>query len=104
MVGGGAGADIGKTHRHAMRLDDQYVLAAGVFGRDQETSADVARDLGVDRAYRDHREMAAAESTRPDGVDVVTVATPNDSHFEIARTVLEAGISVGGQKPVTRDS
>ena len=32
MVGGGDGADIGKTHRHAMRLDDQYVLAAGVFG------------------------------------------------------------------------
>ena len=24
MVGGGDGADIGKTHRHAMRLDDQY--------------------------------------------------------------------------------
>ena len=26
MVGGGAGADIGKTHRYAMRLDDRYVL------------------------------------------------------------------------------
>ena len=24
MVGGGAGADIGKTHRYAMRLDDQF--------------------------------------------------------------------------------
>lgn len=104
MVGGGAGADIGKTHRHAMRLDDRYVLAAGVFGRDQETSADVARDLGVDRVYRDHHEMAAAESARPDGVDVVTVATPNDSHFDIARTFLEAGISVVCEKPLTRDS
>lgn len=104
MVGGGAGADIGKTHRYAMRLDDRYELTAGVFGRDQETSADVARDLGVDRVYRDHREMAAAESARPDGVDVVTVATPNDSHFEIARTFLEAGISVVCEKPLTRDS
>ena len=104
MVGGGAGADIGKTHRHAMRLDDRYVLAAGVFGRDAESSAHVARDLGVDRVYRDHREMAAAESARRDGVDVVTVATPNDSHFEIARTFLEAGISVVCEKPLTRDS
>jgi predicted dehydrogenase len=104
MVGGGAGADIGKTHRHAMRLDDRYVLVAGVFGSTPESSADVARDLGVDRVYRDHREMAAAESMRPDGVDVVTVATPNDSHFEIARTFLEAGISVVCEKPLTRDS
>jgi predicted dehydrogenase len=104
MVGGGAGADIGKTHRHAMRLDDQYVLAAGVFGRTPESSVDVARDLGVDRVYRDHREMAAAESARPDGVDVVTIATPNDSHFDIARTFLEAGISVVCEKPLTRES
>ena len=37
MVGGGDGADIGKTHRHAMRLDDQYELAAGVFGQDVQS-------------------------------------------------------------------
>lgn len=106
MVGGGEGADIGKTHRYAMRLDDQYVLAAGVFGRAPETSARLARSLGVPaaRTYRDHREMAEAESGRRDGVDVVTIATPNDSHFEVARTFLAAGISVVCEKPLTRDS
>ncbi|WP_276070645.1 Gfo/Idh/MocA family protein [Mycobacterium yunnanensis] len=104
MVGGGDGADIGKTHRHAMRLDDQYVLAAGVFGRTADTAARVARDLGVDRVYRDHHEMAAAESDRPDGVDVVTIATPNDSHFDVARAFLQVGISVVCEKPLTRDS
>jgi hypothetical protein len=50
MVGGGEGADIGKTHRHAMRLDDQFVLSAGVFGRDATASARMADRLGVDRA------------------------------------------------------
>ncbi len=32
MVGGGQGADIGKTHRYAMRLDDRYDLHAGSSG------------------------------------------------------------------------
>ena len=106
MVGGGAGADIGKTHRHAMRLDDLFDLQAGVFGREPRRSATVAATLGVpaDRSYTDYRQMAEAESTREDGVDVVVVATPNDTHFDIARTFLEAGISVVCEKPLTRDS
>jgi predicted dehydrogenase len=106
MVGGGAGADIGKTHRYAMRLDDQFELTSGVFGRDREVSPALAAELGIagDRSYRDYTEMAAAEAARPDGADVVVVATPNDSHFDIARAFLEAGISVVCEKPLTRDS
>lgn len=106
MVGGGSGADIGKTHRHALRLDGQFDLQAGVFGRDPGSSAAAAARLGIpaDRAYRDYRQMAEAESAREDGVDVVVVATPNDSHFDIARAFLEAGVSVVCEKPLTRDS
>jgi predicted dehydrogenase len=106
MIGGGAGADIGKTHRYAMRLDDQFTVDAGVFGRDAKSSAAMASELGVpaDRVYRDHQEMSEAEAARPDGVDLVAVTTPNDSHFEIARTFLQAGLSVVCEKPLTRDS
>jgi predicted dehydrogenase len=106
MVGGGAGADIGKTHRYAMRLDDQFELTSGVFGRGREVSLALAAELGIagDRSYRDYTEMAAAEAARPDGADVVVVATPNDGHFDIARAFLEAGISVVCEKPLTRDS
>jgi predicted dehydrogenase len=106
MVGGGEGADIGKTHRYGMRLDDRYTLDAGVFGRSPERSAAVAAGLGVDsdRVYSDFREMAASESQRPDGIDLVVVATPNDSHFEIAAAFLEAGVAVVCEKPLTGDS
>jgi len=106
MVGGGNGADIGKTHRHAMRLDDHFTLTAGVFGKDTTSSARMAERLGIvpERTYADYRRMAAAEAARPDGVDVVVVATPNDSHFEIASTFLRAGISVVCEKPLTGDS
>ncbi|MEP6561152.1 MAG: Gfo/Idh/MocA family oxidoreductase, partial [Nakamurella sp.] len=106
MVGGGIGADIGKTHRYAMRLDDQYTLDAGVFGQSPEQSSTVAAELGVpvDRVYGDYREMAAAESQREDGIALAVVATPNDSHFEIASTFLQAGIAVVCEKPLTGDS
>lgn len=106
MVGGGEGADIGKSHRHAMRLDGHYDLVAGVFGRDPTASTRMAERLGVpaDRAYRDYAEMAEGESARTDGVDVVTIATPNDSHFAIASEFLRRGISVVCEKPLTQDS
>lgn len=45
--------------------------------------------------------MAEAESARLDGVDLVVVATPNDSHFAIARVFLAKGIPVVCEKPLT---
>ena len=104
MVGGGPGAMIGAAHRHAMWLDNQYVLAAGIFGRHRHASAAFAEGLGVERVYDDYREMAEQEAAREDGVDVVAVVTPNDTHFEIACAFLEAGISVVCEKPLTNDS
>src|SRR4029077_5192010 len=104
MVGGGPGAMIGAAHRHAMWLDNQYVLAAGIFGRDPATSGEFAESLGVERVYDDYREMAEREAGRDDGVDVVAVVTPTDTHFEIAGAFLEAGIAVVCEKPLTNDS
>ncbi len=106
MVGGGVGADIGKTHRFALRLDDQFRLDGGVFGRSSDESAAMAARLGVpaDRVYVDFREMVLRESQREDGIDLAIVATPNDSHFEIAKAFLEAGIAVVCEKPLTKDS
>src|SRR4029077_11216779 len=104
MVGGGPGAMIGAAHRHAMWLDNQYVLAAGIFCRDPAASAEVAQSPGVERVDDDHRDMADQEANRDDGVDVVAVVTPNDTHYEIAKAFLEAGISVVCEKPLTNDS
>jgi predicted dehydrogenase len=101
MVGGGPGAMIGAAHRHAMWLDNQYVLAAGIFGRNAAASAEFAQSLGVERVYHDYRQMAEQEAGR---LDLVAVVTPNDTHFEIARAFLEAGISVVCEKPLTNDS
>ena len=59
--------------------------------------------LPEDRAYGTWREMLDAEKQRSDRLDLVTVATPNATHFEIVRAFLEAGFNVLCEKPFTLD-
>jgi len=103
MVGGGAGAGIARIHRAAMRLEGGYQLVAGAFSRDPEVSRQAGNALEIpeDRTYENYEKMAQAEATRPDGIDVVVIVTPNDSHFPIASAFVKAGINVICEKPLT---
>ena len=103
MVGGGRGAFIGAVHRMASRLDDKYELVAGALSSTEENAKLSAADLhiGDDRAYSDFRDMAAKEAARDDGIDVVSIVTPNHLHFDAAKAFLEAGIHVICDKPMT---
>lgn len=101
MVGGGPGAFIGAVHRLAARMDDHYELVAAALSSDPEKSISAARDLTIPRAYRNFQEMAAAESKRGDGIEVVAIVTPNNVHYAPAKVFLEAGIHVICDKPIT---
>jgi predicted dehydrogenase len=101
MVGGGPGSFIGAVHRIAARLDDRYELVAAALSSDEERSLVGAKELHIPRAYRNFEEMAAVESKRPDGIDVVSVVTPNNLHYAPAKAFLEAGIHVICDKPMT---
>ena len=101
MVGGGPGAFIGAVHRIAARLDDRYELVAAALSSNAERSLTGARELGIPRAYRSFEEMAAAESQRADGIEVVSIVTPNHLHYAPAKAFLEAGIDVICDKPLT---
>ena len=101
MVGGGPGAFIGDVHRRAIRLDGLATLVAGVFSSDPDRSRAHAAELGVERAYGSYHEMADAEAGRDDGVEVVSVVTPNWLHAPVARAFIERGISVVCDKPMT---
>lgn len=102
MVGGGEGAFIGAVHRIAARLDDQFELVAGAFS----SRADVAARSGAalfiapDRSYASWQEMAAREAAREDGIDVVSIVTPNHLHVPVAQAFLERGIHVICDKPL----
>jgi predicted dehydrogenase len=104
LIGGGRGSQIGGPHRIAARLDGLFNLSAGALDADAVKGKEYAVELGItaDRAYGDWREMLKAESVRKDArLDLVTVATPNDTHFEITKSFLEAGFNVLCEKPLT---
>lgn len=103
MVGGGEGAFIGAVHRMAARLDDQYELCAGALSSNPERALSSAAELGLpaDRSYSDFREMADAESARGDGIEAVSIVTPNHVHYPVAKAFLNAGINVICDKPMT---
>ena len=103
VMGGGPGSVIGEVHRTAARLDDRYEVVGGVLSSNPERSRTAGRALGwaPERAYGDVDEMLAAETSRSDGVDVVAIMTPNDSHYPLACRWLDAGRDVICDKPLT---
>lgn len=103
MVGGGQGAFIGAVHRIAARIDDQFELVAGALASDSIRAKASAKDLGIadDRAYGSFEEMAKAEAARSDGIEAVSIVTPNHMHSPVAKAFLEAGIHVICDKPLT---
>ena len=103
MVGGGPGAFIGAVHRIAARMDDHYELVAAALSSDPARSRAAAQDLHIapDRAYGSYTEMARAEAARPDRVEAVAIVTPNNLHYPMAKTFVEAGFHVICDKPLT---
>lgn len=103
MVGGGQGAFIGAVHRLAARMDDQYEFVAGALSSDAARSKASGEELGLapDRIYVDFREMAKAEAKRKDGIEAVSIVTPNHMHFPAAKAFIEAGIHVVCDKPLS---
>ncbi|MCE9645310.1 MAG: Gfo/Idh/MocA family oxidoreductase [Chloroflexi bacterium] len=103
VIGGGPGSFIGAMHRQAARLDDRYEIVTGVLSSDPEKSKNAGRELGfaADRLYSTVGQLLQTEAVRPDGVDVVAIMTPNDSHFEYAMAALECGFDVICDKPMT---
>ncbi|MGM5054259.1 Gfo/Idh/MocA family protein [Rhizobium sp. 814_E9_N1_1] len=102
MVGGGKGSQIGYIHRSAAHRDDVFVLVAGAFDIDPERGRAFGLDLGLDeaRSYRDYATMFAAEAGRADGIEAVSIATPNNTHFAICKAALEHGLHVICEKPL----
>lgn len=103
MAGGGPDAFFGAVHRAAARLDNRFELVAGCFSTSAEKNAAMGRELRIapDRVYRDVADMARSEAARPDGIDMGAVVVPNHLHFPAAMALLDHGIHVMCEKPMT---
>jgi predicted dehydrogenase len=105
LLGGGRDSMIGIVHRIAASMGDDYVLVGGVFNSRPESSEKLVAELELDpaRSYRSVEALVGGESQRPDGdrMALVTVATPNYLHFEMASRLVQGGFHVICEKPVT---
>lgn len=102
QVGGGVGAFIGDVHRIASRIDGHFTLVAGALSSTPDRAEESAAALGIapDRTYSDWAEMARAEAARDDGIEAVSICTPNHLHVPVAKAFLEQGIHVICDKPL----
>ena len=106
MVGGGKDAFIGGVHRIALRLDGHYELVAGSFSSNFENSKETGEKIGIakDRIYKTYQEMAEKEASRSDGIDVVSIVTPNHLHVPVAKNFADMGINIICDKPLALTS
>ncbi len=107
LVGGGQGSFIGRVHATAAILDNRAELVAGALSSNPERAKASAPDYDIpaERAYGSYQELIEEEAKRPPGdrVDFLSIATPNHTHFEIAKAAAEAGFNVVCDKPMTFD-
>lgn len=105
MVGGGPGAFIGEVHRKTSRMDGGIELVAGAFDINPRKSKQMGRELNLSpkRVYNNYQEMIERELKLPEGerIDFVSITTPNNWHFPIAKDFLNAGFHVMCEKPMT---
>ena len=107
LVGGGQGAFIGRVHCTAAVLDNRAELVAGALSSDPAKAKASAPDYAIppERAYGSVQELLETERKLPADrrIDFVSVATPNHTHFAIAKAAVEAGFNVMCDKPMTFD-
>ncbi len=107
LVGGGQGSFIGRVHATAAVLDNRAALVAGALSSNPERAKASAPDYDIaeSRAYESYQQLLEQEAALPEDerIDFVSVATPNHTHFEIAKAAVEAGFNVICDKPLTFD-
>jgi predicted dehydrogenase len=103
LVGGGG--FIGRVHVLAATLDNRAFLTAGALSSDPAKARSLSPDFDIspERAYGSYQEMIAMEARLPpsERIDFVSIATPNHTHFDIARAFVEGGFNVLCDKPMT---
>ncbi len=102
MIGGGQGSQIGYIHRSAAARDRLFQLVAASLDISPERGLSYGQALGLDpeRCYADYQTLFKAEAARADGIEAVSITTPNATHFEICKAALEHGLHVVCEKPL----
>lgn len=70
----------------------------GIANRGAEKGAQTAAQFGIPRSFTDHHDLLALKP------DVVLIATPHDTHYQLAKDALLSGADVMVEKPMVIDA
>jgi len=105
ILGGGGDSLIGVLHQIASQINDNYEIVAAVFNPDFKLNKAFAREIDVplNRIYEDFDTFIEEEMKLPEEkrIQVCSVLTPNFLHFPMALKLLENGLHVICEKPMT---
>jgi len=104
LVGGGGGAFIVHPHQKAIHFDGTRRVTCAALHPDPAIAMKEAENWPYPiQGYKSYNEMIAAEAKKPVGerIDYALIVTPNFVHFDPAKKLLEAGIPVFCEKPLT---
>ncbi|MEU4233668.1 Gfo/Idh/MocA family oxidoreductase [Nonomuraea sp. NPDC026600] len=77
-----------------LRMPGHHVMAVG--SRNSRTAQAFAQRHNISRAYGSYTDLAA-----DDEIDVIYVATPNNTHYSAGQTCLQGGRAIVMEKPFT---
>ena len=104
LVGGGGGAFIVNPHQKAIHFDGTRRVVCGALHPDPKVAMSEARKWPYKlKGYPSYDEMIADQAKLPIGerIDYALIVTPNFVHFDPAMKLVEAGIPVMCEKPLT---
>ncbi len=93
FIGGGGSSAVGRVHRSAIELDQNFELVSGCFSRNYQESKNSALLYAVSpsRAYSSIDDFLVKEV---DEIDAVIILTPQDQHFEHVSKCIKYGLPV----------
>lgn len=104
LIGGGGNAFIVHPHQKAIHFDGTRRVTCGALHPDPATALKEAANWPFPiQGYGSYDDLIAGELRKPAGerIDYALIVTPNHVHFDPAKKLLEAGIPVFCEKPLT---
>lgn len=104
LIGGGTGAFIVNPHQKAIHFDGTRRVTCGALSSDPEKAMQCAADWPYEiKGYPSYDAMIEEQAALPVGerIDYALIVTPNFAHFDPAMKLIEAGIPVFCEKPIT---
>ncbi|MBN2291308.1 MAG: Gfo/Idh/MocA family oxidoreductase, partial [Pirellulales bacterium] len=104
LIGGGGGAFIVNPHQKAIHFDGTRRVTCAALHQDPEIAMSEAEAWAYPiKGYTNYDEMIEEQAKLPVGerIDYAVVVTPNFVHFDPAIKLINAGIPVFCEKPLT---